>query len=27
MQMSWIMNRSHPGEIPSGYFECNNNWH
>lgn len=27
MQMSWIVDGSHPGEIPSGYFKYNNNWH
>lgn len=27
MQMSWIVDGSHPGEIPSGYFKRNNNWH
>lgn len=27
MQMSWIVDGSHPGEIPSVFFKCNNNWH
>lgn len=27
MQMPWIVDGSHPGEIPSGFFKGNNNWH
>lgn len=27
MQMSWIVDGSHPGEIPPVFFKCNNNWH